>query len=94
MAIQSISFKSPPPTDRTGNPVAEGSAIPKKRGRKNMTDKEMVEELDGVMETLSQCPCSFWACDGPKKPRWMQTCNKCWAMVSLAKVIASLKIRK
>lgn len=95
MGIQSISFKSPKPKDRTGNPVNEGCGLPVSRIKTKRSLAWKIEELEGVLETLANVPCSFWMCPGADVPFvHMATCNKCQAMQSLAKVIAALKAEK
>ena len=57
------------------------------------TDAEMVKVLESAMEYLASSICSFWACEGPRKPRSMCTCGKCYAMREIGTVIATLKAR-
>jgi len=86
----SFSFSSPPPRDRTGEVTPSGSDIPVFRGRKGMSRRMMVAELDDALDGLAHTPCSFWACEGPNRPRHMCTCCKCYAMRSVAIVKAAL----
>ena len=92
MAIQSISFKTPPHQSING-PLPEGSDIPIMKGRKNATDKELIKLLDSALESLSRSDCTFWACDGATRPKNMVTCSKCWAMREIATVKATLERR-
>lgn len=95
MGIESIGFRSPRPKDSTGNPVNEGCGLPVSRIKTGRSLAWKVEELEGVLETLGDVPCSFWACPGAQAPfKHMATCNKCQAMQSLARVIAALKAEK
>lgn len=90
MSIQTISFRSPRPKDGTGNSVPEGSEVPQMKGRKALNLKAEIKRLDEVLEYLADTPCSFWACEGAKRPRNMVTCGKCWAMWEVASVRATL----
>lgn len=89
MGIQSISFKSGPPRSGNGYALPEQSVVPGVRGRSKLSRKD-IQQLDSALEMLSDTPCSFWACEGPSKPRHMKTCGKCWAMREIAAVRATL----
>lgn len=67
--------------------------IPKMRGRKSMTDRQVVAKLQATLEALCDAPCCFWACKGPSRPQSMQTCIRCWALRDLASVVRSLEAR-
>lgn len=91
MGIQSISAQLDYARDRTGNRVNEGVAIPVMRGRKDADPAWMIKELESVLESLSETDCTFWACEGPTRPRHMMTCNKCWSMRQVANVKRTLE---
>jgi hypothetical protein len=95
-AIESIGAFRSGARDSTGSRVAEGSDVPKMRARSGTrgSDAEMIKLLADALESLADASCSFWACDGPKKPRNMVTCTKCWAMRNIATVKATLEARK
>ena len=90
MGIESYSFKSPPPRDGCGQITPSGSDIPTFRGRRFVRLNTLIKELDDAQEGLADTPCSFWACQGPRRPKPMCTCCKCNAMRSIAKVRAAL----
>lgn len=94
MSIQTISFKTPGPT-AGGVRVSEGSDLPTMRPRtgKRGTDKQLAALLCEALQDMGDTPCSFWACRGPRTPRPMMTCRKCWAMRTLGTVHASLTAR-
>lgn len=88
--IESIGFKSPRPKDRTGNPVNEGTDIPVFKGAKKSL-RQILKLIDIALEALAtEVSCTFWACDGPKRPRDMCTCTKCYAVRDLAIARAAL----
>ena len=92
MGIETISFGCHRAKDTTGSAVPEQSRIPKMRGgRKKVSTNQLIKELNSALEYLADTPCSFWACDGPQRPRLMCTCSKCWAMREVAKVKAALE---
>lgn len=93
MKTQSISFHNPGTRDNGGNRLAEGSDIPKMRANKRMTLTQLAERLGTALKNLASSPCSFWACDGPSRPKAMCTCRKCYAMRDVAAVKASLEVR-
>lgn len=93
MTLQTISFKAPPPRGRSGNPLPEGSDLPRVRGNKRMSTKKMLDLLDSAIDILSESTCSFWACRGPNYVRNMMTCSKCQAVREIARVKASLELR-
>jgi hypothetical protein len=92
MTIQSISFKTPSHTSING-PLPDGSDIPIMKGKKNITDKELIKLLDDALESLSRSDCSYAFCDGATRPKDMVTCSKCYAMRSVAKAKAGLERR-
>jgi hypothetical protein len=96
MGIQIISFKTPPPKCSTGMPLPQGSDVPTMQPRTGPrgTDREMVKLLESAMDGLSSAICSFWACNGPRRPKHMCTCSKCYAMREIGTVIATLKARE
>lgn len=91
MGFQTISFKGPRPT-AGGFPVSEGSDIPTMRPRtgKRASPQKLADLLADALEDLASSPCSFWACKGPRAPRPMCTCRKCWSMRAIATVHATL----
>ena len=89
-AIVSYSFKAPKPRDTCGQITPSGSDIPTFRGRRFVRLKQLIKELDGAQEDLSETPCSFWACNGPRRPKPMCMCCKCAAMRTIGKVRAAL----
>ena len=91
-ATLSISAVVPRPSDGVGL-VAEGSAIPKMRGRAVASDETLALQLQDALEALAGALCSFWACNGPTRPAPMTTCSKCYAMRRIASVQASLRRR-
>jgi len=91
MATESISAYLPHATDRTGNRVNTGVDLPIMRGRKDADPKWMIQQLADALEMLAEGTCTFWACVGPNRPRYMVTCNKCWAMRSIANVKRTLE---
>lgn len=93
-AVQTIIFKSRPATDGVGR-IAEGSDIPVMRPRtgRRGSDRELAKVLEDALDNLSRSTCSFWACDGPNRPKSMCTCVKCWAMREVATVLVSLRAR-
>ena len=94
MTIATISFKTGPHRNGIGLPLPMGSDIPTMRPRMDMTVTEIVTELDKALEELSETPCSFWACEGPRRPRAMVTCRKCWTMRSLARIRATMAAKQ
>jgi hypothetical protein len=90
-AIVSMSAVMPGVRDRTGNRVNEGCDVPAMRGRKDADPAWMIQQLGEALESLSETPCSFWACEGPTRPRYMTTCNKCWTMRQIAGVKRTLE---
>lgn len=90
MATQTISFRTGPHRNGHGLALPMGSDIPVMRPRMNMTVTQAISELDEVLRELADMPCSFWACDGPSRPRGMVTCNKCWAMRKVARLRATM----
>lgn len=89
-AIQSFSFPAPKPRDSTGQITPSGSDIPTFRGRRFVRLGTLIKELDEAQEGLAETPCSFWACDGPRRPKPMCTCCKCNSMRTIGKVRAAL----
>ncbi len=95
MSIQTIGWKAPRPTSG-GYAVPEGSDIPIMRPRtkgKAASDDALAALLGEALENLASANCCFWACEGPSRPRAMCTCRKCWAMRSVATVMATLEAR-
>ena len=94
MSVATFSFKAPRPTDGV-HEVAEGSDIPVMRPRrgKRGSDRALAALLAFALDKLAGANCTFWACEGPSRPRSMCTCNKCWAMREIATVKASLEAR-
>ena len=88
--IRTISFKTGPSLSGHGFPLPEGSDIPKMRGRKSLNLKIEIEYLTSALKTLSDIPCSFWACKGPRRVQHMVTCSKCYAMREITAVRATL----
>lgn len=88
------SFKAPRPTDGV-HEVAVGSDIPVMRPRrgKRSSDRALATLLASALDNLAAANCTFWACEGPSRPRDMCTCQKCWAMREIATVKASLEAR-
>jgi hypothetical protein len=73
----------------------DGSEIPAMRPRtgRRGSDRQLVKLLAAALDNLSRTPCTFWACNGPSKPRHMCTCIKCWSMRDIATVATSLQAR-
>ena len=94
MNFVSIGITRSRPRDGVG-PVNEGSIVPVMRPRtgRRGTDAKLVALLCEALDDLAGSHCSFWACEGPNKPRHMATCVKCWAMRNIATVKASLEAR-
>ena len=95
METQSIGFTLAKPHDGIGR-VNEGSEIPAMRpltSMKGMSYRSITKMLDDALELLADSTCSFWACAGPKRPKNMCTCSKCWAMREIAKAKATLELR-
>lgn len=63
------------------------------KGSARMSDAAMVRRLEGALETMAGAPCTFWACEGPKRPKHMLTCSQCWAIRDVAVVLAALRRR-
>lgn len=95
MSTATIGFYNKGITNGSGNRLPEGSEIPvlKPRTKRNHTDIDMVKLLDEALDNLSGACCCFWACQGPTKPANMITCQKCWAMRTIATVRATLAVR-
>lgn len=95
MSSAIYSFKAPRPTSG-GYEVSEGSDIPVMRPRrgKRGSDRALANLLASALDNLAGANCTFWACEGPGRPRSMCTCNKCWAMREIATVKASLEARR
>lgn len=76
-------------------PVCEAVDVPTMRPRrgKRGSDVALAAALEDALQDLAASPCGFWACEGPRKPRWMVTCRKCWATREIAAVKASLDAR-
>lgn len=91
MSTCTIVFDKPKPRDGTGEITPDGCELPKMRGRKKMNRKLMIQQLKDALESLADTPCSFWACDGPNRPRYMITCGKCWAMRNIASAMKTLE---
>lgn len=94
MSFATFSFRQPRPTSG-GYTVSEGSDIPVMRPRtgRRGTDRQLLKLLDSALENISHANCTFWACEGPSRPRPMCTCNKCWSMREIATVRATLAER-
>lgn len=90
MSTAIISFPTGPHRSGHGFPLPMGSSVPVMRPRMSMTATEIVSELDEALEELAETPCGFWACEGPRRPRAMVTCRKCWTMRSLARLRATI----
>lgn len=92
MPFQTIVFDTPRPTNN-GNVVPRFSTVvtndrvPKRR----LPDRELARRVENALEALEDTPCTFWACDGPNKPRHMVTCTRCWAVRDLRLVLRHLK---
>ena len=45
------------------------------------------KEIQAVINTLNEIPCSFWACPGPNKPvESMATCKLCRQVKELRRI--------
>lgn len=62
------------------------------RPRSGADLQNLIRELEYALDNLSRTPCSFWACNGPRRPQHMVTCCKCWAMRQIAIVLATLRL--
>lgn len=93
MSTATISFKVGPHKSGNGFPLPMGSDIPTMRPRKDMSAADIVKQLTEALEELAETPCAFWACEGPRRPRGMVTCCKCWVMRDLARLKATLEYK-
>ena len=93
MGVATISFRVGPHKDGNGFPMPMGSTIPTMRPRKDMSASEIIKQLAEALEELADTPCCFWACEGPRRPRNMVTCRKCWVMHDLARLKATLEYK-
>lgn len=91
MGIETISWKSPRPTDGTGTPVNEGVDLPRMKGRKEFNPRQELKRLKGAIADLCDTPCCFWACEGPNRPRSMMTCTRCWNLRMLQSIAVTLE---
>lgn len=90
MGTATITWKRPRMTDGTGNPVNEGTDLPRFKGRKNAKPSELAAQLQDALDDLARSPCAYWACEGPNRVRYMCTCCKCYAVREVEKVRAAL----
>lgn len=90
MNTRMITFKTGPSRSPNGDPLPNGSDIPKMRGRASINLNLEIERLTSALELLSDTPCSFWACKGAAIPRHMIICTKCYAMRDIASVRSTL----
>jgi hypothetical protein len=65
----------------------------RKPGTRAATDAALAAELRTALADLERSPCTFWACDGPNRPRSMVTCSHCWGLRHVATVLTSLERR-
>ena len=89
MSTTTYVWKAPRPT-ANGFEVPAGQDLPKMKGRKNLNLAAEIARIDKILEQLSLIPCSFWACEGPTRPRFMLTCTKCWMVRDLMGVRQTL----
>lgn len=59
-----------------------------------MSTNKMIETLEAALADLASTNCTFWACEGPARPRHMVTCTRCWGMRELQKLLRHLYARK
>src|SRR5688572_310645 len=90
MSTAIISFPAGGHRNDWGQPLPMGSDIPTMRPCMSLTVTQIVKELDEALTELADTPCLFWACEGPRRPRNMVTCRKCWTMRSLARLRATM----
>lgn len=64
---------------------------PKLNGSRTMRHATMAQRLEDALQGMEGGPCTFWACNGPSRPRFMITCSHCWAIRHVAVVLAALK---
>lgn len=58
-----------------------------------MSDRALAKRLVEGLANMERTHCTFWACDGPHKPRHMITCTRCWAIRDINVVLAALERR-
>jgi len=54
----------------------------------------MIEEAENALANMERSACTFWACEGPARPRHMITCTRCWAIRGIQRLIRHLKSMK
>jgi len=64
--------------------------VPVMKGRKILNLKREIAELDQAISDLADTPCCFWACRGPRAPKHMVTCRRCWALRQISAVRETL----
>jgi hypothetical protein len=94
MSHATIVFTRPKPSDGIGA-VNEAADVPAMRPRHGAraSDRALARLLGEALADLAESHCTFWACAGPRRPRPMATCSKCWAMRQIATVMATLNAR-
>lgn len=58
-----------------------------------LTDRKVVERMQMALDGFARSPCTFWACEGPHRPKHMITCSHCWAVRDLSVALAAMERR-
>lgn len=93
MAYQSISFQTPGP--RAGGELVPTHSVTVniREPKRPMSIAATTRLLEGVLESMQSVDCTFWACEGPQRPRHMVTCSRCWAVRDLQRALRHLRAR-
>ncbi len=80
---------------RTGHTAPEHSVAVKRRlPKRPMSIAKMIERLESALANMERSSCTFWACEGPSRPRHMITCTRCWAVRDIQLVLRHLRALK
>lgn len=92
-SVVTIGFSSPGTCDHLGMPLRQHGCLDtrQKLPTRPLKISKIIELLENSLTTLEDTNCTFWACQGPRRPRHMITCSRCWGIRDLQRSIRHLK---